>query len=200
PELFDKAAHMMLPGDYIAAKLSGVAQTSTSGLSEAALWNFPEGRLATEVLDAMGLPERLIPEIVPNFGNQAQIHPDVATELGLNPQVKITYRAGDQPNNALSLNVFKPGEIATTAGTSAVVYAVSQNDIYDATNRINTFLHVNNAPEDKHNGVMLCINGSGILYQWLRKIMSTDRNGLISYEALNAEAAKAQPGSKGLRF
>ncbi|WP_417354290.1 xylulokinase [Flavobacterium sp.] len=200
PELFDKAAHMMLPGDYIAAKLSGVAQTSTSGLSEAALWNFPDGRLATEVLDAMGLPERLIPEIVPNFGNQAQIQPDVATELGLNPQVKITYRAGDQPNNALSLNVFKPGEIATTAGTSAVVYAVSQNDIYDATNRINTFLHVNNTPEDKHNGVMLCINGSGILYQWLRKIMSTDRNGLISYEALNAEAAKAQPGSKGLRF
>lgn len=200
PELFEKAKYMMLPGDYIAAKLTGVAQTSTSGLSEAALWNFQEGRLATEILDAMGISKEIIPEIVPNFGNQAQINPQVATELGLNPNVKITYRAGDQPNNALSLNVLKPGEIATTAGTSAVVYAVSQNAIYDANNRINTFLHVNNAPADKHNGVMLCINGSGILYQWLRKIMSADRPELISYETLNAEAAKAQPGSKGLRF
>lgn len=200
PEVFAKAKHMMLPGDYIAAKLSGVAQTSTSGLSEAALWNFPEGRIAQEVIEAMGLSADIIPEIVPNFGHQSKISPSIADELGFNPETKITYRAGDQPNNALSLNVLRPGEIAATAGTSAVIYAVSQQDIYDSQNRINTFLHVNNTEKDKHNGVMLCINGSGILYQWLLKIMSVGNNGLLSYERLNAEAAKAEAGSRGLRF
>lgn len=200
PEVFEKAVYMMLPGDFIAAKISGKAQISTSGLSEAALWNFSKGRLATEVLQAMELPDTLIPEIVPNFGHQATIHPSVASELGLNPKAKITYRAGDQPNNALSLNVLRPGEIATTAGTSAVVYAVSNQDIYDKENRINTFLHVNNTEAQKNNGVMLCINGSGILYQWLRKVMSVDRDTLIAYERLNAEAAKVKAGSEGLRF
>jgi xylulokinase len=200
PEIFEKATYMMLPGDFIAAKLSGVAQISTSGLSEAALWNFSKGSLATEVLQAMEIPEKMIPEIVPNFGYQATIHPDIAFELGLNTAVKITYRAGDQPNNALSLNVLKPGEMATTAGTSAVIYAVSDSDNYDKENRINTFLHVNNTPAEKKNGVMLCINGSGILYQWLRKIMSVDSANLMAYEKLNSEAAKVKVGSEGLRF
>jgi xylulokinase len=165
------------------------------------LWNFTEGRLAIEILDAMGLPTSLIPEIVPSFGNQATISAAIASELGLSPDTKITYRAGDQPNNALSLNVLKPGEIATTAGTSAVIYSVTEKDAYDASNRVNTFLHVNDADGKKRNGVLLCINGSGILYQWLRKITSIgNENGLISYDKLNTEAAKAEPGSKGLRF
>lgn len=200
PEIFAKAKYMMLPGDYIAAKLSGMAQTSTSGLSEAALWDFTKGRIAHEVLEAMGLSADIIPEVVPNFGHQCKISTAIAEELGLSPNTEITYRAGDQPNNALSLNVLRPGEIATTAGTSAVIYAVSQEDIYDRQNRINTFLHVNNTEEQKHNGVMLCINGSGILYQWLRKIMSVGNDSLLSYERLNTEAAKAEAGSKGLKF
>ncbi|KGO87939.1 carbohydrate kinase [Flavobacterium rivuli WB 3.3-2 = DSM 21788] len=202
PEVFAKAKYMMLPGDFIAAKLSGIAQTSTSGLSEAALWNFAEARLAVEVLEAMELPLSLIPEIVPNFGHQSAINPDVAASLGFNNDVKITYRAGDQPNNALSLNVLKPGEIATTAGTSAVIYAVTEKDAYDASNRVNTFLHVNNSDTAKRNGVLLCINGSGILYQWLRKVTSLGNTtgNLISYDTLNTEAAKAVPGAKGLRF
>ncbi|MFP9116071.1 xylulokinase [Flavobacterium sp. RHBU_3] len=200
PEVFNKARFMMLPGDYIAAKLSGVAQTTPSGLSEAALWNFAENRPATEVLDAMELPHNLLPEVVPTFGQQASINPEIADELGLSNDVKITYRAGDQPNNALSLGVLNAGEIATTAGTSAVIYSVTKANAFDANNRVNTFLHVNNIEEDKSNGVLLCINGSGILYQWLRKTLSTGADGLISYESLNTEAAKAEPGSKGLRF
>lgn len=200
PEAYAKAKYMMLPGDYIAAKLSGVAQTTPSGLSEAALWNFPEGRLASEVLEKMELSEDLVPEIVPNFGRQATVNADMAKELGLDPKAEICYRAGDQPNNALSLNVLKPGEIATTAGTSAVVYAVTDKDVFDDQNRINTFLHLNNSEEQKRNGVLLCINGSGILYQWLRKLVSGGGRELVSYDYLNSEAAKVAPGSEGLRF
>lgn len=200
PEVFAKASYMMLPGDFIAAKFTGVPQISTSGLSEGALWNFKENRLATEILDGMGLPVSKIPEIVPTFGDHATIDAGVAADLGLNPKVKITYRAGDQPNNAMSLNVLNPGEIATTAGTSAVVYAVSDKNHIDQQNRVNTFLHVNNTERQKRNGVLLCINGSGILYQWLRKMMSLGSDELVSYELLNSAAAKAEVGSKGLRF
>lgn len=200
PKSFSKAAFMMLPGDFIAARFTGIPQTTASGLSEAALWNFSEGEVAKEILEEMELPFDMIPEIVPTFGKQAKIHPEVAGELGLNPEAYITYRAGDQPNNALSLNVLKPGEIATTAGTSAVVYAVSDADTYDEQNRINTFLHVNNTAAEKRNGVMLCINGSGILYQWLRKVMSINEAAPVPYDRLNAEAASVGPGSEGLLF
>ncbi|WP_324721710.1 xylulokinase [Salinimicrobium sp. HB62] len=200
PGVYAEAKYMMLPGDFIAAKLTGTAQTTSSGLSEAALWNFPEGRLAVEVLENMGLDENLIPEIVPTFGEQATINPKIAEELGFDKNVKVTYRAGDQPNNALSLNVLNPGEIATTAGTSAVIYAVTNSDAYDPENRINTFLHVNNTERQKRNGLLGIINGSGILYQWLRRIMSLGNSELISYELLNTEAAKTEPGSAGLRF
>ncbi|MDX1469874.1 MAG: FGGY family carbohydrate kinase, partial [Flavobacteriaceae bacterium] len=200
PENYRRAKYMMLPGDFIAAKLSGIAQTTTSGLSEAALWDFPKGKLAAEVLEKMGISEDLIPEIVPSFAKQAKIDPKVASELGLNPEAIISYRAGDQPNNALSLNVLNPGEIATTAGTSAVIYAVTDKDIYDNENRINTFLHVNNSEDQKRNGILGIINGSGILYQWLRKTISLGRKELLSYDLLNDEAAKVSPGSENLRF
>jgi xylulokinase len=190
----------MLPGDYIAAKLTGKAQISTSGLSEAALWDFSKGQLAKDVLKRMDLPESYIPEIVPSFGNHATVSPVIAKELGLSEDTQINYRAGDQPNNAFSLNALKSGDIATTAGTSAVMYAVSSENTFDSKSRVNTFLHVNNTSKSKHNGVMLCINGSGILYQWLRKIVSVGRDQLVSYEVLNEEAAKVDPGSQGLRF
>lgn len=200
PEIFEAGVHLMLPGDYIASMFSRIAQTSVSGLSEAALWDFSKGKLASQVLDKMELPEKLIPEVVPNFGKQAIIHPEVAAELGLNQDVQITYRAGDQPNNAFSLNVLKPGEVAATAGTSAVIYSVSDQDIWDEQQRINSFLHVNNTTFAKSNGVMACINGSGILYQWIRKILSVGREELVSYEWLNSKAALAPVGSEGLRF
>lgn len=200
PEIYGKAAHIMLPGDFIAAKLSGNAQISRSGLSEGTMWNFKKAGLAEEILSQMELSEKLVPEIVPNFGKQAVINTEIANELGLSKDVQITYRAGDQPNNAFSLNVLKPGEIATTAGTSAVVYTVSDSDVYDKQSRINTFLHVNDSEEQKRNGVMLCINGSGILYQWIRKLVSVGNDSLISYERLNEEAAKAPPGCEDLRF
>ncbi|WP_335964321.1 FGGY family carbohydrate kinase [Galbibacter sp. PAP.153] len=200
PEIYAQIKYAMLPGDFIAAKLTGIAQISTSGLSEAALWNFKENRLATEILNAMEISPELIPEVVPNFGKQAKISKQIAGQLGLSEETEVTYRAGDQPNNALSLNVLHPGEIATTAGTSAVIYGVSSTDDYDANNRINTFLHVNNQLEEKRNGVMVCINGSGILYQWIRKIMSVSKDELIDYELLNQLAGQSPIGSNELRF
>ena len=199
PALFRSIRHIMLPGDFLAMKLSGEVNTTATGLSEGIFWNFQDRKLSREVLQAFNFEANLIPELVPTMGQQSVVSTAIATEIGLPAGIPITYRAGDQPNNALSLNVFEPGEVATTAGTSAVIYAVDDQNRYDPSQRVNTFLHVNDQAEAPRNGVLLCVNGSGILYSWLRKVLSSgDR--LLDYHEMNREAAKVPIGSDGLHF
>ncbi|WP_320113388.1 FGGY family carbohydrate kinase [Draconibacterium orientale] len=194
PETFAKVDKIMLPGDYIAMKLTGEAQTTVSGLSEGIMWNFKENDLATMLFDNYGFSSDIIPEIVPTFATSGQLSAKTAAELGLSTKTKVSYRAGDQPNNALSLNVLNPGEIATTAGTSGVVYGVSSEIKYDPQSRVNTFAHVNHTQEDPRLGVLLCINGTGILNAWLKRMVAED----LSYEAMNDLASKVAIGSDGI--
>ena len=169
PELFDKIDKIMLPGDYIAMRLSGVANTTISGLSEGMMWDFKEKRPAKFLLDYFGFPEDVVADIVPTFSIQSTVCKAAAEELGLKEGTPISYRGGDQPNNALSLNVFNPGEIASTAGTSGVVYGVLGEANYDPKSRVNTFAHVNYTKDLDRLGVLLCINGTGILNAWVRR-------------------------------
>jgi xylulokinase len=194
PENFDKIHKIMLPGDYIAMKLTGEIRTTVSGLSEGILWDFREDSLAGLVLNSYGFDESLIPEIVPTFGEQGRLSAEAATELGLAPGTPVTYRAGDQPNNALSLNVLNPGEVAATAGTSGVVYGVSEEIRFDPASRVNTFAHVNHSGSNPRLGVLLCINGTGILNAWLRKNAASN----LSYDEINQLAAIVPVGSEGL--
>ncbi|MDX9881325.1 MAG: FGGY family carbohydrate kinase [Prolixibacteraceae bacterium] len=195
PELYRKIDKIMLPGDYIAMKLAGEIKTTASGLSEGTLWDFQKNETASLLLDYYGFDSNLIPEIVPTFSVQGELSKQAANELGLVPGIKISYRAGDQPNNALSLNVLNPGEIATTAGTSGVVYGVSGDVKYDPYSRVNTFVHVNHSAEAARLGVLLCINGTGILNSWLHKYAGSSS---YSYEEMNTKAAEAPVGSEGL--
>lgn len=195
PELYAKIYKIMLPGDYIAMKLSGEVCTTVSGLSEGMLWDFAENAPARILLDYYGFDESLIPEIRPTFSEQGRVSEAAALELGLAAGIPITYRAGDQPNNALSLNVFNPGEIASTAGTSGVVYGVLGDVNYDSKSRVNTFAHVNHTADQTHLGVLLCINGTGILNSWMKRNVAPEG---ISYSAMNDLAALAPVGSAGV--
>ncbi|MDX8340503.1 FGGY family carbohydrate kinase [Draconibacterium sp. IB214405] len=194
PETFAKVHKIMLPGDYIAMKLTGEAQTTISGLSEGILWNFKENDLATLLFDNYGFSADIIPEIVPTFAPSGKVSAQAVTELGLSTKTTVSYRAGDQPNNALSLNVLNPGEIATTAGTSGVVYGVSNEIKYDPQSRVNTFAHVNHTQEDPRLGVLLCINGTGILNAWMKRMVAEE----LSYEAMNELASNVAIGSDGV--
>lgn len=201
PELFEKIHKIMLPGDFIALKLSGVCNTTASGLSEGMLWDFKENRPAKFLMDYFGFPESVLPEVVPTFSVQSQVSRAAAEELGLKEGTPICYRAGDQPNNALSLNVFNPGEIAATAGTSGVVYGVLGNVNYDPKSRVNTFAHVNhqlstlNSQLSTRLGVLLCINGTGILNAWMRRTVAPEG---ISYAEMNEMMAAVPIGSEGV--
>ena len=194
PEVFDKIYKVMLPGDYIAMKLSGEINTTISGLSEGMMWDFKEKRPAEFLFDYFGFSEDVIAPIVPTFAVQSEVSAAAAAETGLKEGTPISYRAGDQPNNALSLNVFNPGEIASTAGTSGVVYGVLGEVNYDSKSRVNTFAHVNYTTELDRLGVLLCINGTGILNAWVHRNITPD----LSYAEMNDLAAQAPIGADGV--
>ena len=195
PEIFSHIDKFMLPGDYIAYRLSGKISTSVSGLSEQILWDFKEEKRADFVADYYGIPHDIIPEAGVSIGVEART--DKATEelLGIPEGTPISYRAGDQPNNAFSLNVMDAGEIATTAGTSGVVYGVVDTPKADILSRVNTFVHVNHTPETPRYGILLCINGTGILNSWMHRNMMQQSMG---YAEMNELAAQAPVGSGGV--
>lgn len=196
PEIYEKIYKVMLPGDYIALKLTGEAATTISGLSEGIMWDYQSNSIAKKLLDYYEIDEQLLSPIVPTFAEQGRLNKQSAEILGVAAGVPVSYRAGDQPNNAFSLNVLQPGEMAATAGTSGVVYGVTDKANYDPLSRVNPFVHVNNTDRDKRYGILLCVNGTGILNSWLRKNFFTD----LSYEEINNEAAKISIGSEGLQF
>lgn len=195
PELFDRIYKIMLPGDFLAMKLSGIVNTTISGLSEGMLWDFKNKEIAGFLLDYFGFDKSLIADIVPTFSVQSEVCYSAAKELGLKAGTPISYRAGDQPNNALSLNVFNPGEIASTAGTSGVVYGVLGDVNYDKRSRVNTFAHVNYTEDVNRLGVLLCINGTGILNAWIRRTVAPEG---ISYPEMNEIMSSIPIGSEGV--
>ncbi|MBW3467255.1 xylulokinase [Arthrospiribacter ruber] len=197
PELYSKIYKIMLPGDYIAMKLSGEIKTSETGLSEGIFWDFKVNGLSEKLLGNYGIDKGLIADVVPSFSEQGKVTKDAAEILGIEEGVPITYRAGDQPNNAFSLNVLQEGELATTAGTSGTVYGVSTKPVYDPKSRVNTFVHVNHTENDPHYGVLLCINGTGILNSWVKKLLGGES---VSYPEMNDLAQETHIGAEGLSF
>lgn len=197
PAIYEKVAHVMLPGDYIAMKLTGEVNTTISGLSEGILWDFKENDVAQLVLDQYGIERHLIPPIVPTISIQGELSATAAAETGLKAGIPVTYRAGDQPNNALALNVFEPGEVAGTGGTSGVIYAVVDEPVYDPHSRVNGFAHVNYTKDKPRIGILLCINGAGIQYSWLKHQVVGDK---LSYSEMETQAAAIPIGADGVNI
>ncbi len=193
PELYTKIHKFMLPGDYIAFKLSGIINSTISGLSEGILWDFKKNKPADWLLKHFEINEDLVPDIKDTFSIQSLVSKQGALESGLAEGTPIVYRAGDQPNNALSLNVFNPGEVAATGGTSGVVYAVTDNLSSKESTRVNNFAHVNYTSSQSRIGKLLCINGAGIQYRWLMNNLQVK-----DYEEMNTLAQSVPIGSDGV--
>lgn len=193
-QIYDQIKHVLLPGDFISYKFTDELTTTISALSEGIFWDFNKNEISKDLLDYYGFDVSLFPEIKQVFENHGQISSTMASELGLSTKLQITYKAGDQPNNALSLGVVEPGEIATTAGTSGVIYGVSSELKYDPNCRVNSFAHVNYTKDLRRIGVLMCINGTGILNRWLKENFFPTN----SYTDLNNYANQSEIGSKDL--
>jgi xylulokinase len=194
PDIYSKIHKIMLPGDYAAMRFTGEISTSYTGLSEGIFWDYSKNRVSDELMQHYGFSNDLLPDSSPSFSIRGHLLNAVASELGLPEGIPVSYRAGDQPNNALSLNVLNPGEVAATAGTSGVIYGVTDVKKCDPESRVNTFLHVNHNENDTRLGVLLCINGTGILNSWLRRNIT----GNLSYDGMNLLADQVPAGSEGL--
>ncbi len=194
PHIYKQIDKIMLPGDFIAQRLTGTITTTPSALSEGILWNFTKNEIGKDILSAFGFDTHLIPEVKNVFAEHGKLSSGIADELSLKSGIPVSYKAGDQPNNALSLNVLEPGEVAATAGTSGVIYGVSDELTYDPQSRVNSFAHVTHTSANTRVGVLLCINGTGILNKWTKNITGN----LISYPQINEMAATIKPGSEGL--
>ena len=197
PEVFNKIYKFLLPGDFIALRMTGNANTTISGLSEAIIWDFEEDKLAVPVLDYFGFDQSIVPDIVPTIGGQGKLTATAANQLGLQPGIMIGYRAGDQPNNAMSLNVLEPGEVAATGGTSGVVYAIEDKPVYDPKSRVNGFAHVNHTRDQNRIGILLCLNGAGSQYSWLKHEVAQEG---MTYPEMENMAGTVPIGAEGLRI
>lgn len=194
PDSYKNIHKFMLPGDYIAYKFSNTINTTISGLSEGVFWDFKKDTVADFLLEYYGIDKNLVPDIVETFGIQSVVDEQGEAESGIAKGTPILYRAGDQPNNALSLNVFNPGEVAATGGTSGVVYAVTDSLSVKESARVNNFAHVNyKKGANPRIGKLLCINGAGIQYRWLLNNLSVN-----SYEEMNNLASEIPVGSDGV--
>lgn len=197
PAVYEKIHKAMLPGDYIALKLTGEICTTDTGLSEGVFWDYQSKSVSQKLLDHYGIDKNVVSPLKPVFSVQGEVTKEAASELGISAGSKVAYRAGDQPNNAFSLNVLNPGETAATAGTSGVIYSVTEKDAFDPKSRVNTFVHVNNSEKEKRNGVLLCVNGTGILNSWTRRMLKGE-GSLYDYEHMNKVASEAPIGSEGV--
>ena len=196
PDIYRNIHKMMLPGDYLSMKLTGTINTTHTGLSEGILWNYTNNDIAQELLDYFEISESLLPPYQESLSQHGVLNAQSADDLGLKKGIPVTYKAGDQPNNALSLNVMKPGEVAATAGTSGVIYGVTDEPVFDKKSRVNTFIHVNHTPAAERYGVLLCINGTGILNRWLKENITGPKQ--LSYKEMNHLSSQVSPGADGL--
>ncbi len=194
PEIYEQIDKIMLPGDFIAMKLTGEITTTSSALSEGILYDFKNDGISKDVMSHFGFPDSIIPKVQPLFSSHGKISPSVAKQLSLKENIPVTYKAGDQLNNALSLNVLQSGEVAATAGTSGVIYAVTDKLFNDKYSRVNAFAHVNNTFENKRLGVLLCINGTGIMNSWIKKMCGDG----LSYKEMDTQCSAVKPGCDGL--
>jgi len=195
PDIFTQIDKVLLPGDYIAMQLTGEITTSISALSEGIFWDFKNNEISKDVMEYFGFDEAMIPNINNVFTSHGEVSKSAAAELGITPAIPVTYKAGDQPNNALSLNVLEPGEVAATAGTSGVIYGVSDQLDFDRQSRVNSFAHVNHTGQQNRIGVLLCINGAGSMNRWSKQLAGQH----LSYEQINDAARAIPPGSNGLQ-
>lgn len=196
PEVYSNIWKIGLPGDFIAMKFTGDITTTSSALSEGIFWDFKTSSISVDVINYYGFDKSLLPDQHELFSEHGKVSTMVADELGLTTGIPVSYKSGDQPNNALALNVLHPGEVAATAGTSGVIYGVSDQLTYDDESRINTFVHVNHASDKPRYGVLLCINGAGSLNRWVKE----NFGGGLNYAEINSKAAVIPKGSDGIKM
>jgi xylulokinase len=192
PELFKRAAHILLPKDYVRLKLTGVYATDRAGAAGTLLMDIKTRDWSPEVLDALEIPAEWLPATHEGPEVTGQVSAQAAQATGLKAGTPVVGGGGDQAAQAVGVGAVQPGIVALTLGTSGVVFASTDQPFVEPEGRLHAFCHA--APGRWHlMGVMLSAAGS---LRWYRDTLAPD----VDFDTLLAPAAEIPPVSEGLLF
>jgi xylulokinase len=190
PQHFDRLRKMLLPKDYIRFWLTGEFATEVSDASGTALLNVVKRRWSFEMIDALGLDRDMLPSLHESTEVTGVVSQQAAESTGLTAGTPVVGGGGDQAAGAVGNGIVEPGIVSCTLGTSGVVFAHTDNAVWDPLGRLHTFCH---AVKGKWH-VMGVTQGAGLSLQWMRNQLAPG----TGYDALLAEAASAPAGAQGL--
>jgi len=202
PRVYDRAARILLPKDYVRYRLTGEFATEVSDASGTLLLDVKNRRWSKELLGLLGIDEALLPAVYESPEITGVLTKAAAQATGLVPGIPVVGGGGDQAAGAVGNGIVRRGVISATLGTSGVVFAHADRVETDPEGRVHTFCHA--VPGKWHvMGVVLAAGGS---LQWFRNTLCQDlvaaarKKKVDPYELITAAAAGVAPGSDGLYF
>ncbi|MDR0853203.1 MAG: xylulokinase [Clostridiales Family XIII bacterium] len=202
PEIYEKCAHILLPKDYIRYKLTGEYATEVSDASGMQLMDVSSRTWSDELLGLLNIDKNLLANIYESPDVTGKILPSLAAETGADADAIVVGGAADNAAAAIGTGVFSEGTAFTTIGSSAVIYAVSDEVRIDLKGRVHSLC----ASVPGKWTVMSCTQGAGLSLKWLRDTICTEEKrleaetGRDAYDIMSELALKIPEGSDRLLF
>jgi xylulokinase len=200
PAIYERAAHCLLPKDFVRFRLTGEFATDVSDASGTLLFDVTHRCWSAEMLAALEIDPSLFPRAYESPEITGEITAEVAKLTGLAAGTPVVGGGGDQAASAIGNGIVEPGLTSATLGTSGVIFAYTEEPKLDPGGRIHTFCHA--VPGKWH--VMGVTQGAGLSLRWFRENFGASEAwlarqiGLDTYDLIIKEAEQAPPGSLGL--
>ena len=190
PENYGRVSRVLLPKDYVRLRLTGEYATDASDAAGTLLLDMRARDWSAEILNALEIPHRWMPEVYEGPENTGALRKKVAEELGLDTSIPVAAGGGDNAAAAVGTGIVGPGLVNSSVGTSGVLFAHTDEFKPDPSGRLHAFCHA--VPGAYHlMGVTLSAGGS---LSWWREALDGD------YDELVGAASDIPPGSEGLVF
>jgi xylulokinase len=202
PRLYERAAHLLLPKDYVRLRLTGEFATDVSDASGTLVFDVVNRRWSEEVLEILQIDRAILPVARESVEVSGAISSEAALLTGLRARTPVMAGAGDQAASAVGNGIVSPGLASATLGTSGVIFSYTDSPKMDPQGRVHTFCHA--VPRKWH--VMGVTQGAGLSLRWFREQLGESeawyarQTGVDAYEIIIEEASKIPPGSDSLLF
>ena len=188
PQALARAAFVVQAKDYIAGKLTGVWGVSDpSDASLTGAYRVRERRWATDLWQSVGLPVRLLPNVVSSDTVIGQITPEAAAWTGLTSGIPLVMGGGDGACATAGAGVARGEAYVALGGTSWIGLRL---DAPLSDNRLSAYCSL--------DATVTCfgtVQAAGSAIEWVASLL-----GNLSPSALDALAFDVPPGARNLFF
>ena len=200
PQVFERAAHFLLPKDFVRFRMTGEFASDVSDASGTLLFDVTNRRWSREMLAALEIDSALLPRVFESPEITGEITQETAVLTGLTAGTPVAAGAGDQAASAVGNGIVLPGLTSATLGTSGVIFSYTESPKLDPRGRIHTFCHA--VPGKWH--VMGVTQGAGLSLRWFRDQFAPSETWYARntdadpYELLIRQAERVPAGCDGL--